>query len=123
MNHRMPPDAELEEQFALRHEVHFTPGGVFARLMGAETVQAPTRCTARVSARPAPRVVIEGRADDRTPEAILVKDAPGFTLVGAMAPRIQRGARPGVAQAVLGLWRGRRRLGEWAQGDRGLTGR
>ena len=31
-------------------------------------------------ARPAPRVVIDGQAPDGTPEAIYVKDAPGFTL-------------------------------------------
>lgn len=79
MNHRMPPDAELEEQFALRHEVHFTPGGVFARLMGTETVKTNTLHGQGIC-QAAPRVVIEGRADDRTPEAILVKDAPGFTL-------------------------------------------
>ena len=28
MNHRMPPDGTLEEQFALRHAVRFTPGGI-----------------------------------------------------------------------------------------------
>jgi len=79
MNHRMPPEGTLEEKFALRHEVHFTPGGVFARLMGAETVKTNTLhgqgiCTA------GSRVVIEGRAGDGTPEAIFIKDAPGFTL-------------------------------------------
>ena len=31
-------------------------------------------------ARTAPRVVVDGLAPDGTPEAIYVKDAPGFTL-------------------------------------------
>ncbi len=79
MNHRMPPDATLEEQFALRHRVHFTPGGVFARLLGADSVMTNTLHGQGIK-EPAPRIVIEGRAEDDTPEAILVKDAPGFTL-------------------------------------------
>lgn len=79
MNHRMPPDGTLEEQFALRHKVDFTPGGVFARLMGADSVMTNTLHGQGIKT-PAPRIVIEGRAEDDTPEAIFVKDAPGFTL-------------------------------------------
>jgi len=30
--------------------------------------------------KPGPRIVIDGHAPDGTPEAIYVKDAPGFTL-------------------------------------------
>lgn len=79
MNHRMPPDGTLEEQFALRHKVHFTPGGVFARLMGADSVMTNTLHGQGIK-EPAARIVIEGRAEDDTPEATFVKDAPGFTL-------------------------------------------
>jgi putative glutamine amidotransferase len=79
MNHRMPPNGTLEEQFALRHRVHFTPGGVFARLMGAETVMTNTLHGQGIKTA-APRIVIDGRAEDDTPEAIFVKDATGFTL-------------------------------------------
>jgi putative glutamine amidotransferase len=79
MNHRMPPDGTLEEKFALRHPVNFTPGGVFARLMGADEVMTNTLHGQGI-ARPANRIVIDGLAPDGTPEAIYVKDAPGFTL-------------------------------------------
>jgi putative glutamine amidotransferase len=79
MNHRMPPEGTIEEKFALRHCVSFTPGGVFARLMGAEKVMTNTLHGQGIK-RPGSRIVIEGTAEDGTPEAIYVKDAPGFTL-------------------------------------------
>lgn len=79
MNHRMPPDGCLEEQFALRHAVAFAEGGVFHRLMGAPEVMTNTLHGQGI-ARPGPRIVIDGLAPDGTPEAIYVKDAPGFTL-------------------------------------------
>jgi putative glutamine amidotransferase len=79
MNHRMPPDGSLEEKFALRHPVRFTPGGVFHRLMGAEEVMTNSLHGQGIK-RPGPRIVIDGEAPDGTPEAIFVKDAPGFTL-------------------------------------------
>ncbi|SEN49917.1 putative glutamine amidotransferase [Gemmobacter aquatilis] len=79
MNHRMPPDGSIEEKFALRHAVRFTPGGVFARLMGAEEVMTNTLHGQGIN-RAGPRIVIDGLAPDGTPEAIYVQDAPGFTL-------------------------------------------
>lgn len=79
MNHRMPPDGSIEEKFALRHPVRFTPGGVFAALMGADEVMTNTLHGQGIN-RPGCRIVIDGLAPDGTPEAIYVKDAPGFTL-------------------------------------------
>ncbi|WP_149142362.1 gamma-glutamyl-gamma-aminobutyrate hydrolase family protein [Gemmobacter caeruleus] len=79
MNHRMPPDGSIEEKFALRHSVRFTPGGVFAALMGADEVMTNTLHGQGIN-RPGCRIVIDGLAPDGTPEAIYVKDAPGFTL-------------------------------------------
>jgi putative glutamine amidotransferase len=79
MNHRMPPDGSLEDRFALRHKVRLTAGGVFARLMGAEEVMTNTLHGQGIDV-PGARVVIEGRAEDGTPEAIQIADAPGFTL-------------------------------------------
>lgn len=78
-NHRMPPDGTLEEKFALRHTVRFTPGGVFARLMGAEEVLTNTLHGQGI-VEPGKGVVVDGQAPDGTPEAIYVKDAPGFSL-------------------------------------------
>ncbi|WP_444451891.1 gamma-glutamyl-gamma-aminobutyrate hydrolase family protein [Rhodobacter capsulatus] len=79
MNHRMPPEGSLEELFALRHKVVLTSGGRFASLFGTEDVLTNTLHGQGIS-EPGPRIVIEGRAEDGTPEAIYVKDAPGFTL-------------------------------------------
>ena len=78
-NHRMPPDGTIEEQFALRHTVQFADGGVFHRLMGATSVMTNTLHGQGI-ARPGCRIVIDGHAPDGTPEAIYIKDAPGFTL-------------------------------------------
>ncbi|UWQ90033.1 gamma-glutamyl-gamma-aminobutyrate hydrolase family protein [Aliisedimentitalea scapharcae] len=79
MNHRMPPDGTLEEKFALRHVVKMTEGGVFHRLFGAPEVMTNTLHGQGIKA-PGSRIVIDGLAEDGTPEAIFVKDAPGFTL-------------------------------------------
>ncbi len=79
MNHRMPPDGTIEEKFALRHKVRFTPGGTFARLLGATEAMTNTLHGQGVM-EPGPRIDIEGRAEDETPEAIVVRDAPGFAL-------------------------------------------
>ena len=79
MNHRMPPEGKLEEQFALRHSVQFSDGGVFHRLMGKDVVMTNTLHGQGI-ASPSPRIVVDGRAEDSTPEAIYVQNAPGFTL-------------------------------------------
>ena len=79
MNHRMPPDGTLEEKFALRHTVNFTEGGPFHRLFGAPQVMTNTLHGQGIN-RAGARVVIDGQAPDGTPEAIYIKDAPGFTL-------------------------------------------
>lgn len=78
-NHRMPPDGTLEEKFALRHEVSFTENGPFHRLMGAQSVMTNTLHGQGIKDA-GQRIVIDGTAPDGTPEAIYVKDAPGFTM-------------------------------------------
>jgi putative glutamine amidotransferase len=85
MNHRAPrlpngefhPDAEVI--FAERHEVRLTPGGVFAKLLGAETIQVNSLHGQGIL-KPGSRVVIEGVAEDETIEAIRIDAAPGFAL-------------------------------------------
>lgn len=79
MNHRMPPEGTLEEQFALRHSVKFTPGGPFRRLFGADEVMTNTLHGQGIK-RAGYRVIEDGWAEDGTPEAIYIADAPGFTL-------------------------------------------
>ncbi|TMV07949.1 gamma-glutamyl-gamma-aminobutyrate hydrolase family protein [Ruegeria sediminis] len=79
LNHRMPPDGTLEEKFALRHVVTLSEDGVFHRLFGAREVMTNTLHGQGLKV-PGKGVVIDGLAPDGTPEAIYVKDAPGFTL-------------------------------------------
>ena len=93
MNHRMPPDGTIEEKFALRHCVTFTEGGVFNRLLGATEVMTNTLHGQGIKT-PGARIVIEGYAPDGTPEAIYVKDAPGFTLAVQWHPEYNAGNDP-----------------------------
>ena len=93
MNHRMPPDGTIEEKFALRHPVQFTPGGPFARVLGAEEVMTNTLHGQGIK-RPGPRIVVDGWAPDGTPEAIYVQDAPGFTLSVQWHPEWRAGEDP-----------------------------
>lgn len=78
-NHRMPPDGTLEEKFALRHVVTLTEGGVFHRLFGAREVMTNTLHGQGIKTV-GQNVLVDGHAPDGTPEAIYIKDAPGFTL-------------------------------------------
>ena len=79
MNHRMPPDGTLDEKFEIRHDVVFDEGGAFHNLLGKTSVRTNTLHGQGIKTAGS-RVLIEGHADDGTPEAILIKDAPGFTL-------------------------------------------
>ncbi|MFT4149576.1 MAG: gamma-glutamyl-gamma-aminobutyrate hydrolase family protein [Paracoccaceae bacterium] len=116
MNHRMPPDGTLEEKFALRHPVRFTPGGVFHRLMGAEEVLTNTLHGQGI-ARPGSRIVIEGHAPDGTPEAILVRDAPGFTLSVQWHPEWNADSDP-VSRPLFAAFG--KACADWAAGRRGV---
>lgn len=78
-NHRMPPDGTLEEQFALRHIVSFTPGGVFHRLLGAPEVLTNTLHGQGIK-DVGTRVIVDGHAPDGTPEALYIDGAPGFAM-------------------------------------------
>ena len=85
INHRAPrlesgefhPDVAVI--FADRHEVRLTPGGVFAKLLGAETIRVNSLHGQGIL-EPGSRIVVEGVADDGTIEAIRIADAGGFAL-------------------------------------------
>src|SRR3954463_4517533 len=85
MNHRMPrlengeihPDTTVV--FADRHDVRLVPGGVFARLLGCETIRVNSLHGQGIL-EPGKRVVVEGIAEDGTIEAIRIADSPGFAL-------------------------------------------
>jgi putative glutamine amidotransferase len=85
MNHRMPrlengeihPDPKVV--FADRHEVTLAPGGAFATILGCDKIRVNSLHGQGIL-EPGKRVVIEGRAEDGTIEAIRIADAPGFAL-------------------------------------------
>jgi putative glutamine amidotransferase len=85
MNHRAPrlPNGEFHPDlaviFADRHEVRLTPGGVFAKLLGADTIRVNSLHGQGIL-QPGSRIVVEGVAEDGTIEAIRVAEAPGFAL-------------------------------------------
>ena len=85
MNHRMPrlENGEIHPDplviFADRHDVHLTPAGAFAKLLGCETIRVNSLHGQGIL-DPGERVVIEGVAEDGTIEAIRIADAPSFAL-------------------------------------------
>ena len=85
LNHRAPrlPNGEFHPDvqvvFADRHDVRLTPGGVFAKLLGAESIRVNSLHGQGIL-EPGKRIVVEGVADDGTIEAIRVAEAPGFAL-------------------------------------------
>ena len=85
MNHRAPrlENGELHPDvaviFADRHDVRLAPGGVFAKILGAETIRVNSLHGQGIL-EPGRRIVVEGVAEDGTIEAIRIADAPGFAL-------------------------------------------
>jgi putative glutamine amidotransferase len=85
LNHRAPrlENGELHPDvavvFADRHDVQLTPGGVFAKLFGCETIRVNSLHGQGIL-DPGKRVVVEGVAEDGTIEAIRIADADGFAL-------------------------------------------
>ncbi|RYH02713.1 gamma-glutamyl-gamma-aminobutyrate hydrolase family protein [Salipiger sp. IMCC34102] len=89
-NHRMPPDGTIEEKFAMRHEISLTPGGVFSRIFGSDTVMTNSLHGQGIKVA-GKRVVIEGHAPDGTPEAIHIAGATGFALGVQWHPEYRAG--------------------------------
>lgn len=80
MNHRMPKgETDRRVIFGPRHGVDLMSGGVFAAIYGTERIEVNSLHGQGI-VEPGERVVIEGRADDTTPEALVIADAPGFAI-------------------------------------------
>jgi putative glutamine amidotransferase len=80
MNHRMPPgETDPEVIYRLRHPVRLMEGGQFARLLASNEVMVNS-LHGQGLLNEAPRIVVEGWAEDGTPEALTVADAPGFAI-------------------------------------------
>ena len=113
-NHRMPPDGTLEEKFALRHNVEFSQGGVFHKLLGAQSVLTNTLHGQGIKT-PGPRVLVDGHAPDGTAEAIYIDSAPGFTLSVQWHPEWNARADP-VSRPLFEAFGAACR--DWADGGR-----
>ena len=85
VNHRMPRLAtgEIHPDHAViygdRYDVRLVPDGVFAKLLGCETIRVNSLHGQGIL-EPGARIVVEGVAEDGTIEAIRIADAPGFAL-------------------------------------------
>jgi putative glutamine amidotransferase len=85
INHRMPrlPTGEIHPDpavvFADRHDVKLVSGGVFATLLGRETIRVNSLHGQGIL-DPGERIVVEGVAEDGTIEAIRIAEAAGFAL-------------------------------------------
>ncbi len=93
MNHRMPTEGTLDDKFAIRHAVRLTEGGLFHQLLGAQDVMTNTLHGQGIK-DPGRRVVIDGMADDGTPEALYMQDAPGFALAVQWHPEFRAASDP-----------------------------
>jgi len=102
MNHRMPPEGTLEEVFALRQKVKLTPGGVFARLLGSDEIMVNTLHGQGILEAPE-RIVIEGWAEDGTPEALRVSGAGSFALAVQWHPEANAAKDP-VSRRLFGAF-------------------
>ncbi len=92
-NHRMPTDGDLAHKFTNTHAVTFTEGGPFHALYNLTEVTTNSLHGQGIK-EPGGRIVIDGVAPDGTPEAIYVKDAPGFTLSVQWHPEWQAARDP-----------------------------
>jgi putative glutamine amidotransferase len=85
MNHRMPrlANGEIHPDQAViygdRHTISLTPGGVFAKIFGSETVRVNSLHGQGIL-EPGKRVIVEALAEDGTIEAIRIDGAKGFAL-------------------------------------------
>ncbi|MEM1388335.1 MAG: gamma-glutamyl-gamma-aminobutyrate hydrolase family protein [Pseudomonadota bacterium] len=113
-NHRMPPDGTEAEIFELRQRVTFTEGGPFQQMLGARQVMTNTLHGQGI-AEPGAGIVIDGTADDTTPEAIYVDGAPGFTASVQWHPEYKAAEDP-VSRALFEAFG--QAVRDWADGRR-----
>ncbi|MEI7712184.1 MAG: gamma-glutamyl-gamma-aminobutyrate hydrolase family protein [Rhodospirillales bacterium] len=79
MDHRENENAPLDIQYGPAHAVAVTPGGMLARLTGAQTFQVNSLHHQGID-RLAPGLVVEGVAPDGQIEAVSMPEAKGFLL-------------------------------------------
>lgn len=88
LNHRMPPEGTQEEKFALRHDIKLTQGGKFHSIFGITTIRTNSLHGQGIK-KAGERVIVEGLAEDGTPEAIHIDGASGFAMAVQWHPEWQ----------------------------------
>jgi putative glutamine amidotransferase len=78
-DHREDKEEPLDVQYAPAHDVVLEPGGLLARLAGADRIRVNSLHGQGVD-RLGPELAVEARAPDGLIEAFRVKDAPAFAL-------------------------------------------
>ena len=78
-DHRENPQQELDIQYAPRHEVRFSAGGLLERLSGRKSAMVNSLHSQGVDTL-ADALEVEAVSPDGLVEAFVVRDAPGFTL-------------------------------------------
>lgn len=79
MDHREPKEAPIEVQYAPVHPVALTPGGLFARITGADSIQVNSLHQQGID-RLAPGLVAEAVAPDGLIEGVRYTTGPGFAI-------------------------------------------
>lgn len=79
IDHRAPPDAPLDERFALRHRVRLRHGGPVARIVGGDDIMINSVHRQAID-RVADRLQVEGEAEDGTVEAVSLRDYAGYAV-------------------------------------------
>lgn len=79
LDHREDSSLPEPERYGPVHAVHLTPGGLLARLFGSERIQVSSLHWQGID-RPAPGLVVEGRAEDGLVEAVRVEGARRFAV-------------------------------------------
>jgi putative glutamine amidotransferase len=88
MDHRAPAGVPFAEMYVPRHKVTFVAGGKFARILGKTETEVNSLHWQGI-ARPAERLMVEGRADDGVIEAVSLKDHAGFCLGAQWHPEFR----------------------------------
>ncbi len=92
MNHRMPPDGDIDEKFAIRHDIDLTKHGLLENILGASRVAVNTLHGQAVD-QVGDRVLVEALAEDSTIEAISIKGAKAMALGVQWHPEYQAAER------------------------------
>jgi putative glutamine amidotransferase len=85
MDHRSNVHDPLPEQFHSAHEININPGGILRAIAGADSVMVNSSHMQAID-RLADGLLVEATSEDRTIEAISVKNSPAYSLAVQFHP-------------------------------------